>query len=173
MTVVNTDDFYKMDLKKTHYFINISSSASGSDGLAGKRLAVLADFHNRDHEPVLDVLRDDIPDAIMIPGDIIHGFFPQGEKYVIDRCPNSIAFLEGCSEIAPTYMSVGNHEALLCRDEYDMLRATGVTVLDNEYTELAFQGRYGSMIVSRGLSNPYRFVPRLGNPCEIVYVQFA
>ena len=54
-----------------------------------------------------------------------------------------------------------------------MLRVTGVTVLDNEYTELAFQGRYGSMIVSRGLSNPYRFVPRLGNPCEIVYVQFA
>jgi len=317
VTAVNADDFYKMDLKKTHYFINIGSSSSGSGGLAGKRLAVLADFHNRDHEPVLDVLRDDIPDAIMIPGDIIHGFFPQGEKYVIDRCPGSIAFLEGCSEIAPTYMSVGNHEALLCSDEYDMLRAAGVTVLDNEFTELRFRndhtsgksstgpslgnnsagpsekifaggltsahtlsynrfrddhnrengtegyerypyrkkpkdldafpadsawlddfeqadgyrilmchhpeywclrepmlrdrkidlvlsghahggqwrfmghgilapgqgllpkytggiydGQYGSMIVSRGLSNPYRFVPRWGNPCEIVYVEF-
>ena len=298
-----------MNLKKTQYFINIDRSFSGSGRLAGKRLAVLADFHDRDPEPVLNMLRDDTPDAIMIPGDIVHGFFPEGETYLLDRCRNAIAFLQGCCEIAPTYMSVGNHEALLCSDEYYMLRAIGVTVLDNEYTELRFRsehssskatadssekifaggltsahtlsyhrfrddynrengtegfvrypyrkkpkdleafptdsawlddfeqadgyrillshhpeywclrepmlrdrkidlvlsghahggqwrfmgrgviapgqgllpkytggvyrGQYGSMVVSRGLSNPYRFVPRLGNPCEIVYVQFA
>ncbi len=302
-----------MDLTKTQYFINSSRSisnigdsfsnidrpTSGPRRLDGKRLAVLADFHDRDPGPVLDVLRDDIPDAVMIPGDIVWGFFPQGEKYLLDRCRNAIAFLQGCCEIAPTYMSVGNHEALLCSDEYDRLRAIGVTVLDNEYTELRFrddpspgkvfaggltsahtlsynhfrdeynrangadgyarypyrrkpkdleafptssawlddfeqadgyrillshhpeywclrepmlidkkidlvlsghahggqwrikgqgilapgqgllpkytggvyQGQYGSMIVSRGLNNPYWFVPRWGNPCEIVYIQ--
>ena len=42
-----------------------------------------------------------------------------------------------------------------------------------EYTSGIHQGPYGSMIISRGLSNPYRLIPRLGNPCEVVYVQFA
>ena len=36
-------------------------------------------------------------------------------------------------------MSIGNHECLLCDDDYDMLRRTGVTVLDNEWTELRFR----------------------------------
>lgn len=282
-----------MILKKTTYFINIDSSAIGSGSLDGKRLAVLADFHNRDPEPVLDILRNDIPDAIMIPGDVVLGFYPEGEAYIIDRCRNVISLLEGCCEIAPTYMSVGNHERLLCEDEYDRLRATGAIILNNEWTEPAegiiiggltsahtvsydrfrddynrrndtdeyerypyrkrpkdirkyptdstwlddfekadgyrillchhpeywslrepmlkdrridlvlsghahggqwqfmgrgvfapgqglfpkytggmHQGQYGSLVVSRGLSNPYKFAPRLGNPCEIVYVQF-
>jgi predicted MPP superfamily phosphohydrolase len=42
-----------------------------------------------------------------------------------------------------------------------------------KYTSGIHQGPYGSMIVSRGLSNPYRTIPRLGNPCEAVYVQFV
>lgn len=282
-----------MTLTKTSYFINIDGTAPSSDMIDGKRLAVLADFHNGDPEPVLDMLRHDIPDAIMIPGDFVIGYFPEGEEHVIDRCHNVISLLEGCCEIAPTYMSVGNHECLLCDDEYDRLRETGVMLLNNEWIEPAeglliggltsahtisynrfrddhnrrsgteeyvrypyrrrprniskypadsawlddfekadgyrillchhpeywslrepmlkdrridlvlsghahggqwqfmgrgifapgqgllpkytggmHQGQYGSIVISRGLSNPYRFVPRLGNPCEIVYVQF-
>ena len=282
-----------MILTKTSYFINIDGSAAGSGRLDGKRLAVLADFHNRDPEPVLEILRNDIPDAIMIPGDFVLGYFPEDEGYVIDRCRNVIPFLKGCCEIAPVYMSVGNHECLLCSGEYDRLRATGAVILNNEWTEPAegiliggltsahticynrfrddynrrngaeeyvryphrrrpkdiskypsdsvwlddfeqrdgyrillchhpeywslrepmlkdrkidlvlsghahggqwrfmsrgifapgqglfpeytngiHQGLHGSMIISRGLSNPYSFAPRLGNPCEIVYVQF-
>ena len=281
-----------MILTKTSYFINIDGSAAGSGRLDGKRMAVLADFHNSDPEPVLDILRNDIPDAIMIPGDIVLGYFPEEEGYVIDRCRNVIPFLKGCCEIAPVYMSVGNHECLLCSDEYDRLRATGAVILKNEWTEPAegiliggltsahticynrfrddynrwngtekyvryphrrrpkdiskypsdtvwlddfeqrdgyrillchhpeywslrepmlkdrkidlvlsghahggqwrfmgrgifapgqgllpeytggtHQGQYGSMVISRGLSNPYSLVPRLGNQCEIVYVQ--
>ena len=292
-----------MTLTKTSYFINIDSSAPGSGRLDGKRLAVLADFHNRDPEPVLDILRNDAPDAIMIPGDFVIGYFPEGEEYILDRCRNVISLLEGCCGIAPTYMSVGNHESLLCDDEYDRLRATGAILLNNEWTEPAegiliggltsahtvsynrfrdeynrrdgaeeaeeiekteeyvrypyrkrpkdiskypadsawlddfeqtdgyrillchhpeywsqrepmlkdrridlvlsghahggqwqlmgrgvfapgqgllpkytggmHQGQYGSMIISRGLSNPYRYAPRFGNPCEVVYVQFT
>ena len=283
-----------MKPRKTSYFINIDSQAAESGRLAGKRMAVLTDFHNRDHEAVLDILRNDIPDAIMIPGDLVLGYFPEGEEYIIDRCPNIISLLEGCCEIAPTYMSVGNHECLLCSDDFDRLRATGVVVLNNEWTEhsdgiliggltsdyaisynrfrdeynrqngtkeyvrypyrkkqkfisnyptdskwlddfeqadgyrillchhpeywslrepmlkdrridlvlsghahggqVRFMGRgiiapgqgwfpkytsgvhqgpYGRMIISRGLSNPYRSVPRLGNPCEVVYVHFV
>lgn len=283
-----------MKITKTSYFINIDGAATGSGRFAGRRFAVLADFHNRDCEPVLDILRADIPDAIMIPGDIVVGYFPEGEEYILDRCRNVIPFLEGCCRIAPTYMSVGNHECLLSRDEFDKLRATGVNILNNEWTALeeglliggltsAFaisynrfrddynrqnsedgyvrypyrrrpkdissfptdsawlddfeqadgykillchhpeywslrepmlkdrkfdlvlsghahggqirvmgrgilspgqglfpkytggihRGQYGSMIISRGLSNPYGYIPRLGNPCEVVYVQLG
>ena len=42
-----------------------------------------------------------------------------------------------------------------------------------KYTGGMHQGQYGSMIISRGLSNPYRYAPRFGNPCEVVYVQFT
>ena len=278
-------------LTKSTYFINIDGPAPGADWLAGKRLAVLSDFHNRDPEPVLNILRSDIPDVIMLPGDLVLGYFPEGEDYVIDRCRNVTPLLEACCELAPTYMSVGNHECLLCSGDYDRLRATGAIVLDNEWTELGqgvliggltsayaisydrfreehrrrngsegyvnyphrrwprgiakyptdsawldgfekadgykillshhpeywnlrepmlsdrkfdlvlsghahggqmrfmgrgifapgqgllpkytggiYQGPYGSLIVSRGLSNPYGFAPRLGNPCEVVYV---
>ena len=280
-----------MTLTKTSYLINIDGSATGSGRLAGKRLAVLADFHNRDPEPVLDMLRNDIPDAILIPGDIVQGYFPKEEEYVIERCRNVMSLLEGCCEIAPTYMSIGNHECLLCDEDYDRLRETGAVMLNNEWTEPTegiliggltsahtisynrfrddynringtnvrypyrrkprniskypadsawlddfekadgykillchhpeywslreptlkdrridlvlsghahggqwhfmgrgiiapgqgllpkytsdmHQGQYGSMVISRGLSNPYKYAPRLGNPCEIVYVQF-
>ena len=283
-----------MKLRKTSYSINIDSQAAESGRLAGKHLAVLTDFHNRDHEAVLDILRNDIPDAIMIPGDLMLGYFPEGEEYIIDRCHNVIPLLEGCHEIAPTYMSVGNHECLLCSDDFDRMRATGAIILNNEWAELSegiliggltsdyaisynkfrdeynrqndtegyvrypyrkkqkfvskypteskwlddfeqadgyrillshhpeywslrdpmlkdrrvdlvlsghahggqvrfmgwgiiapgqgwfpkytsgvHQGPYGSMVVSRGLSNPYKLVLRLGNPCEVVYVHFV
>ena len=283
-----------MKLKKSTYFINIDSSAAGAGWLAGRRMAVLSDFHNRDCGPVLEMLRNDTPDVILIPGDLVLGYFPEGDEYVIDRCKNITPFLEACCEIAPTYMSVGNHECLLCEEEFDRLRATGAIILNNEWTELEegvliggltsalvlsynrfrdeynsqrskedhvrypyrkrpkeinkfrtesawledfeqadgykillchhpeywglrepmvkdrkidlvlsghahggqmrlfgrgiispgqgflpkftsgiHQGPHGSMIISRGLSNPYRLIPRLGNPCEVVYVQFA
>ena len=126
-----------MKLRKTSYSINIDSQAAESGRLAGKHLAVLTDFHNRDHEAVLDILRNDIPDAIMIPGDLMLGYFPEGEEYIIDRCHNVIPLLEGCHEIAPTYMSIGNHECLLCSDDFDRMRATGVIILNNEWTELS------------------------------------
>ena len=283
-----------MELEKSAYFINIDRSITGPEHLIGKRLAILADFHDREPESVLNILRSEMPDAIMIPGDLVVGYFPEGGAYIIDRCRNVIRFLESCCRIAPTYMSVGNHECLLCCDEYDRLRMTGVKVLNNEwvepsegiliggltsayaisynrfrddynrqsgtekyvryphhkrpkdirkhptdskwidafekadgykillshhpeywsmrepmlrdrkidlvvsghahggqwrlmgrgiyspgqglfpqYTNGIHQGPYGSMIVSRGLSNPYKTVPRLGNPCEVVYVQFV
>ena len=150
-----------MRLRKTSYFINIDSQAAEYGRLAGKRLAVLTDFHNRDHEAVLDILRNDIPDAIMIPGDLVLGYFPEREEYIIDRCPNIIALLEGCCEIAPTYMSVGNHECLLCSDDFDRLRATGVIILDNEWTELA-EG-----ILIGGLTSDYaKCANRYDNYCS-------
>lgn len=125
-----------MKLKQTSYFINKDSSATGSVRLTGKRLAVLCDFHNGDHETVLDILRNDIPDEIMIPGDLVLSGHAHGGQW--------------------SFMGRG-------------IIAPGQGWFP-KYTSGVHQGQYGSMIISRGLSNPYKSVPRIGNPCEVVYV---
>ncbi len=45
-----------MGVTKTQYLINIGRSAAGLGRLAGRRLAVLADFHDRDPVSVLNML---------------------------------------------------------------------------------------------------------------------
>ena len=298
-----------MKITRTDYFIDIGSRIAGTgtdgpdsgsgDGRGSElssgtrlRIALLADFHNGDADRALAMVREDVPDVIMIPGDVVIGYYPEDNKRIIDRCRNIKPFLEGCSGLAPTYMSLGNHECLLCEEELDELRATGITILDNEWTELSagrilvggltsgfamnyrnfrdrvnssrseddyiryperkrprdigkypadsswlddftgedgykillchhpeywslrepmlrdkridlvlsghahggqwrvlgrgiyapgqgflpkytsgvHYGPYGSLIVSRGLDNPYRHLPRWGNPCEIIYI---
>ena len=100
-----------MKIEKTSY--TIDKSVNDSALPKGLNLALLADFHDGDCEAVLNIVRDDVPDVILIPGDVVLGYFPEGSAMVIDRCGNILPFLRGCAEIAPTYMSVGNHECLL------------------------------------------------------------
>ena len=135
-----------MTIRKTSY--SIDNAGCDSALIKGLNLAVLADFHDGDYEAVLSVVREDPPDAIMIPGDVVLGYFPEGNDMVIDRCTNILPFLRGCAEIAPTYMSVGNHECLLCDEEYEILRSTGTNLLDNEWTELKLNDKAAAADVS-------------------------
>ena len=144
-----------MKITRTDYFINTDTETVGKtagcrpDDLnsgqdkdqsselstgTGLRIALLADFHNGDADRALAMVREDVPDVIMIPGDVVIGYYPEDNKRIIDRCPNIKPFLEGCAGLAPTYMSLGNHECLLCDEELDELRATGITILDNDWT---------------------------------------
>ena len=142
-----------MKLKKTTYIVNTFGAAP--DRLAGRKIALLADFHNGDPDPILEMLREDVPDAILIPGDVVLGYFPEGDDLIIDRCRNVITFLEGCAAIAPAYLSIGNHECLLCDEDYDAIRATGTIVLDNEWTELSFSNDQNDRILIGGLTSAY------------------
>ena len=126
-----------MKLKKTSYTVSIAGAAS--ERLSGRKMVLLADFHNGDPGPVLAMLYEDMPDVILIPGDVVLGYLPEGNNLIINRCRNIIPFLEGCAGIAPTYVSVGNHECLLCNEDLDALKATGITLLDNEWTEITFR----------------------------------
>ena len=45
---------------------------------------------------------------------------------------NVIPFLRSCAAIAPTYLSLGNHELHLTEKDLSLIADTGVTVLDNE-----------------------------------------
>ena len=50
-------------------------------------------------------------------------------------------FLEKVSEIAPTYYSLGNHDARLTRDDYIACHEAGITILNNRDAEIVLEGR--------------------------------
>ena len=46
-----------------------------------------------------------------------------------------LPFLQACADIAPTFMSLGNHEWTLCDEDIAIMEETGVTVLDNSFVQ--------------------------------------
>lgn len=61
-------------------------------------------------------------------------------------------FLSGCAAIAPTFMSLGNHEWMIDRTDLATLAATGVTVLDNAWRSITVDG---NEIILGGLTSGY------------------
>ena len=272
--------------------VKILTTTYRIDAPFGMKAAVLADFHNSDPGRILDMLsKADKPDIILIPGDVVLGYYPEQGTLVIENSANILPFLRSCCEIAPVYMSLGNHECLLCDEDIRLLKSTGIRLLDNEwvyipdarskvpvmiggltsghvisyrrfrdttdekyperrrprdvqelrteslwlddyekqegykillshhpeywslrepflknrrfdlvlsghahggqwrifghgvfapgqgiwprYTEGIHTGPYGQLIISRGLANPYSWIPRWGNPCELIYLEFG
>ena len=77
----------------------------------GKKLkfALVCDLHSRvntDADEVIDVLKNEKPDYILMPGDIFERL--DGSEKEHKRAGFSL--LERAVEIAPVFYSVGNHE---------------------------------------------------------------
>ena len=98
-------------------------------------LAHLSDLHNRDYRPVEKSLLRHRPEIICVTGDIIVGAMPEGDVSPLATQPNALAFLKACVSIAPTFVSLGNHEWMLDKKDLGDLRATGAVVLDNSWVE--------------------------------------
>ena len=101
-------------------------------------IALVTDLHSCEHETLVDRLRDETPDMILLAGDIIEA------KQLTDEHSSTYAFLRSCSAIAPTYYSLGNHEVIgankkakTCQENIfaeirERIAQTGVTLLHNE-----------------------------------------
>ena len=127
------------------------------------RLALLADLHGRDPAPVLQSLRRHPVSLICIDGDILYGSHPDGDQSPLDTQEHVLPFLSGCAAIAPTFLSLGNHEWMLDDQDLAAISATGVTVLDNTFTTISIDGK---RVVLAGLTSGYvtdyrRFVASL------------
>ena len=97
-------------------------------------IALLPDFHSGRPEPVLESLRLHRPDLIAVPGDFVVGSVPaQGLKML--HSGTSLDFLRGCAGVAPTFVSLGNHEWMLAPEDISLIEETGCTVLDNSWVE--------------------------------------
>ena len=118
-----------------------------SPALSGMHLkiAVAADLHGGDPEPVLKLLREEKPDLILIPGDLME----DTELKLQDA--SGYRFLRECAAMAPTYYSFGNHE-IACYHKGNPWRhptpvfpdaeirrriaETGAVLLDNDAAQL-------------------------------------
>lgn len=98
-------------------------------------LALLADLHGRPYGPAVESLKRRRPGLICIAGDILDASRPMGGMSPLAAQPAVLPFLEQCAAVAPTYLALGNHERWLNGEDLETLRGTGVTLLDNAWTE--------------------------------------
>lgn len=123
-------------------------------------LALVTDLHEHDPGPVLALLRKAAPDLILVAGDtfernesgsdprsrsdygtmsrLVHGVIrwldDLAERFMAAgrRDPaNGYRFIREAAEIAPVYLSLGNHEWYLDEQDRALFEQTGVTLLDN------------------------------------------
>lgn len=115
-------------------------------------LALLTDLHNADPAPVISSLRSRSPSLICITGDVVYGSRPEGDRSPLETQANVLPFLSACAAIAPTFMSLGNHEWMVDEKDLAAITATGVTVLDNEWTSITVDGKE---VILAGLTSGY------------------
>ncbi len=99
------------------------------------RLALLADLHGRPFDAVIRSVVAHKPKIICIAGDILYGSHPADDQSPLDTQENILPFLRACAAIAPTYLSLGNHEWMLDKDDLAVISNTGVVVLDNRWAK--------------------------------------
>ena len=88
-------------------------------------LIVISDLHNKPYKKILNIIKEEKPDAILIVGDLV-----DRHRKTYNRV---IPFLKSLVKIAPTYMSFGNHEVIFPIISRKEFCDTGVHVLDNNY----------------------------------------
>lgn len=96
------------------------------------RLALLTDLHERPFHSIQDSLLRHHPDIICIAGDMIYGSNAAEDSLVAKRILPVIA---ACASLAPTFVSIGNHEWMLGQEDLEAMAETGVTVLENRWIE--------------------------------------
>lgn len=126
--------------KITHYHIK----STKLNGLKKERkVVVLSDLHNhcygKENKKLLDAIRKENPDMILISGDMIVG--KEGESVEVAQ-----KFVSKLPQIAPVYYENGNHEQRMKErpekygDVYEKykekLSSQGVCFLENQWAEL-------------------------------------
>ena len=86
----------------------------------------VSDLHGYHNEEIINEIKNQAPDVVLIPGDFIHN----NEMY-----KEGIDFLRLAAQICPTYCSVGNHELRYEGDLLALVKETGAIMLDNSYEE--------------------------------------
>ncbi len=98
-------------------------------------LALLSDLHNASFERVLASLKSRRPALLFVAGDVVRGGRPENGVSPLTAQERVLPFLSACAALAPTFFGIGNHELYLDADDLRAIAATGVTVLDNRWTE--------------------------------------
>ena len=139
------------------------------------RLALVTDLHDRDPRRLLRLLKEEMPDLILVAGDTlerheegyqghtmkeidsyqetsgiwtlfcnclkgVHRFLKVFGIAHNEKITHGRTFLKEASKIAPTYMSLGNHEWYLLPKDRRLIKKCGIRVLDNEDCQVMVKG---------------------------------
>ena len=121
--------------------------------------AVISDVHNRNHAEILRRVSKEKPEIILIPGDLFSALNPDERHYAPNsRHPNAPSFdlLESLAKIAPTFLSLGNHESIPTVENRKKIAHTGAVLLDNTYVEHKgiLIGGLSSTLTHKNRNNP-------------------
>ncbi len=86
------------------------------------RFAFVSDLHCFPNDPILALLRDMKPDAVLVGGDFVQDEEQYGDGF---------SFLERSAQLFPTFCSIGNHDLRFPGDLPAAIKATGAVALDN------------------------------------------
>ncbi len=100
------------------------------------KIALLSDIHECETSDILISLRKNSPNLICISGDFVIGNWPLTNVPFMSTKNDLLYFLEQCTNITTTVVSLGNHEWMLDEDDIAIIHSTGVRVLNNEWIEV-------------------------------------
>ena len=104
-------------------------------------IALVTDTHNRPADGVLESLGRRKPALILLAGDFVYADPPTiPGRLKIQDSRDALALLQGCAAVAPTLISLGNHEWMLNETDLALLHSYGITVLDNRFAAVSAGG---------------------------------
>lgn len=103
------------------------------------KIALLSDTHGKFNRRIIPTLHDNRPDIVCIVGDLINTS--------LNDNPWVIGFLAGCLNVAPTFLTLGNHDYLISADDIKKIEGMGICVLNDSYV------RFNDEIVIGGLTS--------------------
>lgn len=135
----------------------------------GLTLGVVSDLHEQEPEQVLELLRLGRPDIIFVPGDTferhgvsrdlrnVPGLGRLGRLFRLflmraddlferltekpEQCSEyAYRFLQEAGQIAPVYLSPGNHEWYFFPEDREAIRRSGCVLLDNQERKIRVKG---------------------------------
>ncbi|MBQ9664689.1 MAG: metallophosphoesterase [Oscillospiraceae bacterium] len=105
-------------------------------------VALVTDTHDWPAAPVLESLEKRQPELILIAGDFLYAAPPRVPgRLKMQESGNAAALLRDCASVAPTYVSIGNHDWMLNDLDLELISSLGVTLLDNRFVSVDINGQ--------------------------------
>ena len=110
------------------------------DGGGALTAVVIGDLHDHefgeDNEKLVEKIREQEPDLILMDGDLLNGNSPSAEV--------PVTLIRQLKDEAPIYYALGNHEILYMEQVggslIEELTAAGAVALDKEYVDIEIEG---------------------------------
>ena len=120
-------------------------------------IAHLSDLHNADERSAAAILRRRRPDLIAVTGDLFLGYQAFEGQDLLKTQQHILPLVRACADLAPTYISLGNHEWVVSPRNLRTLEDAGAVILDNSWVRDRSTGTVVGGLTSAMLMDYRRF----------------